>query len=77
MHLHVTYIIESSLSSPWASRCLIGLNLKGLQDVIGVSVVHPIFHKTKPDDETDKHEGWTFKRSQLSLQLSIYFEHLL
>jgi putative glutathione S-transferase len=53
-HLYVAY------SCPFASRTLVARNLKGLEDVISVSVAHPIFQKTKPGDESDAHLGWTF-----------------
>ncbi|EJZ20774.1 glutathione S-transferase C-terminal domain-containing protein [Rhizobium sp. Pop5] len=43
-HLYVAYIC------PWASRTLIGLKLKGLEDVISVSVVEPVLTK----------QGWRF-----------------
>jgi hypothetical protein len=33
---------------------------QGLQDVIGVSVVHPTWQRTRPDDPADKHTGWAF-----------------
>src|SRR3569833_2774352 len=44
-HLYVSY------ACPWAHRTLIFRTLKGLEDIIGVSVVSP-----KMPDET----GWTF-----------------
>ncbi|KAG6611533.1 Glutathione S-transferase [Phytophthora cinnamomi] len=53
-HLYVTY------SCPFACRALAARNLLGLEDVIGLSVAHPIFQKTKPDDAADEHKGWTF-----------------
>lgn len=53
-HLYVTY------SCPFACRALTARNLKGLQDVVAVSVAHPIFQKTRPDDDSDDHKGWTF-----------------
>jgi putative glutathione S-transferase len=34
--------------------------MKGLDDFIGLSVVHPVFHKTRPDDPNDTHVGWFF-----------------
>ncbi|KAE8882150.1 hypothetical protein PF005_g24849 [Phytophthora fragariae] len=53
-HLFVTY------SCPFACRALAARNLLGLEDVIGLSVAHPVFQKTKPDDAADEHKGWTF-----------------
>ncbi len=34
--------------------------LKGLEDVISVTVVHPTWRRTKPDDPDDLHTGWIF-----------------
>eukprot|EP01060_Flectonema_neradi_P014060 TRINITY_DN20787_c0_g1_i1.p1 TRINITY_DN20787_c0_g1~~TRINITY_DN20787_c0_g1_i1.p1 ORF type:complete len:365 (+),score=56.05 TRINITY_DN20787_c0_g1_i1:61-1095(+) len=51
-HLYVSY------ACPWASRCIAMRNLKGLEDAIPMSVVHPCFLKTKP--EVDNHLGWAF-----------------
>lgn len=34
--------------------------LKGLDDVIGVTVVHPTWQRTRPDDPNDQHVGWFF-----------------
>lgn len=53
-HLYVTY------SCPFACRALAARNLLGLEDVIGLSVAHPIFQKTKPTDASDEHKGWVF-----------------
>ncbi|POM78158.1 Glutathione S-transferase [Phytophthora palmivora] len=53
-HLYVAY------SCPFASRALAARNLLGLEDVIGLSVAHPVPQKTKPSDENDSHEGWAF-----------------
>lgn len=36
------------------------LYLKGLQDAIGLSVTHPTWARTRPDDPEDKHTGWAF-----------------
>ena len=44
------YHLYVSLACPWAHRTLIFRNLKGLEDLIGVSVVHPDMLS----------EGWTF-----------------
>ena len=35
--------------------------LKGLESAISVSVVHPTWGKTRPDDDSDEHHGWQFK----------------
>ncbi|EGZ17972.1 hypothetical protein PHYSODRAFT_354638 [Phytophthora sojae] len=53
-HLYVTY------SCPFACRALAARNLLGLEDAIGLSVAHPVFQKTKPNDPNDEHKGWTF-----------------
>ena len=51
-HLIVAY------ACPWAHRTLITRAIKKLEDVISVSVVHPIWQTTKPD--VDNHRGWVF-----------------
>lgn len=54
-HLYISY------ACPWANRCFAVLKMKGLQEAITVSIVHPVWQKTKPDDPQDEHYGWTFK----------------
>lgn len=54
-HLYVAY------ACPWASRCLALYYMKGLEDIIGLSVVHPTWNRTKPDVPNDEHCGWLFK----------------
>jgi putative glutathione S-transferase len=44
------YHLYVSLACPWAHRALIMRELKGLQDLISVSVVNPLMHEM----------GWTF-----------------
>jgi glutathionyl-hydroquinone reductase len=44
------YHLYVSLACPWAHRTLIVRKLKGLDDMIGVSVVHPLMRE----------HGWTF-----------------
>ena len=34
--------------------------IKGLEDVISVTKVMPVWQRTKPDDEEDTHTGWVF-----------------
>ena len=46
------YHLYVSLACPWAHRTLIMRALKGLQDIIGVSVVSPVMLE----------QGWTFNR---------------
>jgi len=33
-----------------------------LQDVIGLSVTHPTWQRTRPDDPKDEHTGWVFAK---------------
>jgi len=54
-HLHI------SLACPWANGILAALYLKGLEDVISYSTVHPTWGKTKPDDPKDEHRGWVYR----------------
>eukprot|EP01127_Copromyxa_protea_P022795 TRINITY_DN835_c0_g1_i2.p1 TRINITY_DN835_c0_g1~~TRINITY_DN835_c0_g1_i2.p1 ORF type:complete len:258 (+),score=35.81 TRINITY_DN835_c0_g1_i2:48-776(+) len=54
-HLYISY------ACPWASRCLALYYMKGLENVIGLSVVHPTWQRTKPDDPEDLHAGWCFR----------------
>jgi len=55
------YVLYVSLACPWACRCLAALHLKGLQDAIAVSVVHPTWQRTWPDTPGDEHCGWAFR----------------
>eukprot|EP01104_Vermistella_antarctica_P015005 TRINITY_DN482_c4_g1_i1.p1 TRINITY_DN482_c4_g1~~TRINITY_DN482_c4_g1_i1.p1 ORF type:complete len:351 (-),score=49.50 TRINITY_DN482_c4_g1_i1:136-1164(-) len=45
------YHLYISLACPWACRCLLVRKLKGLESIIGVSVVHPLWGP----------HGWTFE----------------
>lgn len=47
-HLYVSY------ACPWASRALILRSLKGLEDIVSISVVHPLMREN----------GWTFKEGE-------------
>lgn len=49
------YHLFASFACPWASRTLMARVLKGLQDVITVDIVHPVWSHTKPD--VDEHRG--------------------
>ncbi|WP_296403757.1 glutathione S-transferase family protein [Psychrobacter sp.] len=48
------YHLYVSLACPWAHRTLIYRKLKGLEDLISVSVVHPLMHE----------HGWTFNEGE-------------
>ena len=52
------YHLYISWACPWANRCATVRHMKGLQDVIGLSVVHPTWAATRPGQ--DEHKGWTF-----------------
>jgi putative glutathione S-transferase len=54
------YTLYICYACPWANRCLAVRNLKGLQDAIDLSVTHPTWQRTRPDDPEDEHTGWTF-----------------
>ncbi len=55
-HLYVAY------ACPWAHRTVIVRNLKGLQDVIGVTYVHPTWQFT--NKTKDDHRGWVFGKKE-------------
>ncbi len=51
-HLYVSH------ACPWAHRTVMVVALKGLEDVIGMTYVHPTWQYTKPG--VDEHRGWVF-----------------
>ena len=53
------YHLYVALACPWADGCLTSLYFKGLEDAIGVSIVHPTWCATRPG--VDEHCGWHFK----------------
>lgn len=55
------YHLYIALACPWAAGTLAALKYKGLDDVVGYSVVHPTWARTRPDDPEDGHEGWHFR----------------
>lgn len=54
------YHLYVAAACPWAHRCLMVRSLKGLEDCISVTIVHPTWRKTRPDDPNDMHNGWFF-----------------
>ena len=57
----MTHLISSShiiAACPWAHRTLITRALKGLEDVISITIVMPVWQRTSPKD--DEHCGWMF-----------------
>jgi glutathionyl-hydroquinone reductase len=53
-HLYLSY------ACPGSHRVLIVRALKGLEECISVTYVHPSWRLTRPDDPNDKHRGWVF-----------------
>ena len=54
------YHLYCSYACPGSHRALIVRTLKGLEDVISVTYVHPTWRLTNPADPDDKHRGWVF-----------------
>lgn len=55
------YHLYISLACPYAAGTFAALKYKGLEDVIGYSIVHPTWTRTRPDDPNDLHSGWYFR----------------
>jgi putative glutathione S-transferase len=55
------FVLYISYACPWANRTLAVVYLKGLEDQIRVSVVHPVWQRTRPEDPADTHCGWVFR----------------
>ena len=54
-HLYISY------ACPWANRTLMTGYLKNIvPNHVGLSVVHPTWQRTRPDDADDEHCGWAF-----------------
>ena len=54
------YHLYISHACPWANRCHAVLKMKGLEHAVGVSVTHPTWKRTRPEDPADQHCGWAF-----------------
>lgn len=54
------YHLICAMACPWAHRTLLARSMKGLQDVVSVSIVHPVWQRTRPGVEGDSHRGWVF-----------------
>ncbi|KAL7474840.1 hypothetical protein ACHAW6_000791 [Cyclotella cf. meneghiniana] len=54
------YHLYVANACPWAHRTMITRAIKGLQDVISMTIVMPVWQHTKPGDPSDNHTGWTF-----------------
>eukprot|EP00934_Nitzschia_sp_Nitz4_P002425 Nitzschia sp. Nitz4//scaffold46_size129759//53988//56150//NITZ4_003500-RA/size129759-augustus-gene-0.7-mRNA-1//1//CDS//3329552592//2420//frame0 len=54
------YHLYASYACPGSHRALIVRTLKGLEDVVSVTIVHPTWRHTNLDSPGDKHRGWVF-----------------
>ena len=54
------YHLYCSYACPGSHRVLIIRALKGLEHVISVTYLHPVWRLTNPEDSDDKHRGWVF-----------------
>ena len=54
------YHLYCSYACPGSHRALIVRALKGLQNVISVTYLHPVWRLTNAEDTSDKHRGWVF-----------------
>lgn len=61
------YHLYVSLACPWASRTLMMRTLKGLEDMISVSIVHPLMLEN----------GWTFEEGEGAIADPIFNAHYL
>eukprot|EP00955_Chlamydomonas_euryale_P027921 294305-Chlamydomonas_euryale.AAC.2 len=63
-HARAPHICEAGLFTTRfrnvAGTCMCLGILQGLEDAISVSIVHPTWAKTRPDDPEDAHCGWQF-----------------
>lgn len=64
------YSLYVSMACPWANRAVAMLKLKGLTDIIGITVTHPTWQRSRPDSLTDTHKGWAFFDSSKDAPLS-------
>jgi len=55
------YHLIIACACPWANRANATRMLKGLDKVIGLSIVEPVMRKTRPEDPKDDHVGWFFR----------------
>lgn len=55
------YHLYISLACPWANGAYLVRKMKGLEDIISVSIVHPTWQRTRPDNLDDIHAGWVFR----------------
>ena len=58
------YHLYCSYACPGSHRVLIIRALKGLEHVISVTYLHPVWRLTNPEDADDKHRGWVFGDSK-------------
>jgi len=44
--------------------------LKGLEEIVGMTVVYPIWQRTRPNDPSDLHTGWVFANPDSEVPLT-------
>jgi len=54
------YHLYASAADPGSHRCLILRAIKGLNNVVSATIVHPTWRRTNPEDLDDGHRGWVF-----------------
>ena len=57
------YQLVIAYACPWASRTNAVRTLKGLDEAIDITVVDPVFKRTRPEDDNDQHHGWFFREN--------------
>lgn len=58
------YHLFISHACPWANRCNAVRVLKGLEEIVGLTVVHPTWQRTRPNEPEDVHCGWVMCDTQ-------------
>ena len=63
------YHLYVSLACPWSHRVLMARTLKGLEDVVSITALYPIWQRTS-GDPSDPHTGWVFANPERETQVT-------